>query len=126
MEFYRFDKRSGKKILQFNSDFTMSRILNTENTAHIGCMYLEENGVIGYHQAVSPQLLLIMNGEGYVRGDKREYIKVQSGDAVFWEKDEWHETKTARGLTAIVIESQELSPSTYMPLKKDITRGKVQ
>ncbi|WP_066060003.1 cupin domain-containing protein [Robertmurraya korlensis] len=122
MEFYRFDKGSGKNILQFNSDFTMSRILNTENTAHIGCMYLEENGVIGYHQAVSPQLLLIMNGEGYVRGDKEEYIKVQSGDAVFWEKDEWHETKTDTGLTAIVIESQELNPSKFMPLKKDIVQ----
>jgi quercetin dioxygenase-like cupin family protein len=118
MEFYRFDSGSGKKILQFNSDFTMSRILNTENAAHIGCMYLEENGVIGYHQAVSPQLLLIMNGEGYVRGDKEEYIKVQSGDAVYWKKDEWHETKTDTGLTAIVIESEELSPSTFMPLKK--------
>jgi hypothetical protein len=52
MEFYRFDKGSGKNIIQFNSDFTMSRILNTENTAHIGCMKLEENGVMGYHQAV--------------------------------------------------------------------------
>jgi quercetin dioxygenase-like cupin family protein len=46
-----------------------------------------------------------MNGEGYVRGEKEEYIKVQSGDAVFWEKDEWHETKIGTGLTAIVIES---------------------
>jgi quercetin dioxygenase-like cupin family protein len=117
MEFYKFNKRSGKKINKFNSDFTMSRILNTENAAHIGCMYLEENGVIGYHQAVSPQLLLIMNGEGYVRGEKDEYFKVQSGDAVFWEKDEWHETKTDKGLTAIVIESEELNPSSFMPFK---------
>ncbi len=52
MEFYKFNKPSGKKINKFNSNFTMSRILNTENAAHIGCMYLEENGVIGYHQAV--------------------------------------------------------------------------
>lgn len=60
-------------------------------------------GVIGYHQAVAPQLLLI-----------DEYFKVQTGDAVFWTKDEWHETKTDGGLTAIVIESEELDPSIYM------------
>jgi quercetin dioxygenase-like cupin family protein len=118
MEFYQFNKDSGKKISKFNSDFVMSRIVKTVKATHVGCMYLEENGVIGYHQAVVSQLLLIMNGEGYVRGDKEEYIKVQSGDAVIWEKDEWHETKTETGLTAIVIESEELSPSSFMPLKK--------
>jgi quercetin dioxygenase-like cupin family protein len=118
MEFFKFSEDSGKKISKFNSDFVMSRIIQTEKPTHVGCMYLEENGVIGYHQAVVPQLLLVMNGEGYVRGDKEDYIKVQSGDAVFWEKDEWHETKTDTGLTAIVIESEELSPSSFMPLKK--------
>ena len=55
-----------------------------------------------------------MNGEGTVRGEKEEYFKVQPGDAVFWEKDEWHETKTETGLTAIVIESEELNPSMFM------------
>nr|WP_304217012.1 cupin [Fredinandcohnia onubensis] len=118
MEFYKFSKDSGKQITKFNSDFVMSRIIQTDKETHIGCMYLEENGIIGFHQAVVPQLLLILNGEGYVRGDKEEYIKVQAGDAVFWEKDEWHETKTDKGLTAIVIEGEELDPSSFMPFKK--------
>jgi quercetin dioxygenase-like cupin family protein len=54
MEFYKFNKNSGKKISN--------------------------------HQAVVPQLLLILNGEGYVRNEKDEYFKVESGDAVFWVK----------------------------------------
>jgi quercetin dioxygenase-like cupin family protein len=118
VEFYKCSKDSGKEISKFNSDFVMSRIIQTEKATHIGCMYLEENGVIGFHQAVVPQLLLIMDGEGYVRGDKEKYVKVQAGNAVFWEKDEWHETKTDKGLTAIVIESEILNPSLFMPLKK--------
>jgi hypothetical protein len=36
---------------------------------------------------------------------------------VFWEKDEWHETKSDNGLTAIVIESKELNPVDFMPSK---------
>lgn len=116
MEFYRFDKETGKKISKFNSDFVMSRIIQTEKVTNIGCMHLEAGSVIGYHQAVVPQILLIMVGEGYVRGEKDEYFKVQAGDAVFWKKDEWHETKTNIGLTAIVIESEELTPSSYMTL----------
>ena len=76
-------------------------------------MYLERNGVIGYHQATVPQLLFVVNGEGFVCNEKQEYVKVQAGDAVFWTKDEWHETKTDTGLTAIVIESETLDPAHF-------------
>lgn len=117
MEIYHFTKESGKNISAFQSDFIMSRIIQTTNGAHIGCMHLEENGVIGYHQAVIPQLLLVVSGEGFVRADGEDYVKVQSGDAVYWKKDEWHETKTDKGLTAIVIESEELNPAAFMPRK---------
>ena len=118
MEIYQFKKEVGKKITKFDSDFVMSRITKTEKIAHIGCMYLDEKGRIGYHQAVVPQLLLILNGEGWVRGEANEYIKVQSGEAVFWDKNEWHETKTHNGLTAIVIESEELNTASLIPLKR--------
>ena len=118
MEFYQFNRDSGKKISKFNSDFIMSRIIATNKETSIGYMHLGENGVVGYHQAVVPQLLLIVNGEGYVRNKEDEYFKVEPGDAVFWNKDEWHETKTNVGLTAIVIESEELNPALFMPLKK--------
>jgi quercetin dioxygenase-like cupin family protein len=117
MKFYNFNKESGKQISKFNSDFIMTRIIQTNSAASIGCMHLEENGLIGYHQAVGPQLLLILNGEGLVSINQEEYFKVQPGDAVFWEKDEWHETKSDKGLMAIVIESEELNPTTFMPSK---------
>ncbi|MEH7379490.1 cupin domain-containing protein [Bacillus sp. JJ1533] len=116
MEFFKFDKNSGKQISQFHSDFIMSRIIQTSKPAQIGCMHLGKNGIVGYHQAVVPQLLLVINGEGYVKNEKEEYIKVGPGDAVFWEKNEWHETKTDSGLMAIVIESEELNPSLFMPV----------
>ncbi|RWZ58599.1 cupin [Halobacillus fulvus] len=111
MKVYHFSKQTGKKITKFDSDFVMSRITKTDKNTHIGWMYLEENGVIGYHQAVIPQLLLIVSGEGVVKGEEDTYINVKSGDAVYWEKDEWHETRTENGLTAIVIESEELDLS---------------
>lgn len=88
IKFFQFSEANGKNISQFNSKFIMSRIINTEASASIGCMYLEENGIIGYHQAVVPQLLLIIEGEGFVRNELEQYFKVQPGDAVFWEKGE--------------------------------------
>ncbi len=118
MKLYRFTKETGKKITKFDSDFVMSRITQTEKPVHIGCVHLDVDGVIGYHQAVVPQLLVIVNGEGFVRGEADTSIKVQSGDAVFWDQDEWHETRTDTGLTAIVIESEELSTSSLTPLAR--------
>ena len=111
MELFKFNKNCGKKITRFNSDFIMSRIIQTTQVAHISCMHLEKDGVVGYHQAVSPQLLLIVSGEGLVRGEQEDYFKVGAGDAVFWNKDEWHETRSAEGMMAIVIESEELVPA---------------
>ncbi|KIL46375.1 cupin domain-containing protein [Jeotgalibacillus campisalis] len=114
MKFFSFTKETGKRIEAFQSDFVLSQILKTSSPSMIGCMHLEENGVIGYHQAVMPQLLLIVNGEGEVRCKDEKYSFVTAGDAVFWEKDEWHETRTENGLMAIVIESEKLSPAHFM------------
>ncbi|MET1014199.1 MAG: cupin [Paenisporosarcina sp.] len=118
MEIYRFDSEVGKEISQYYSNFTMTRIIKTQKEAQIGCMHLESQGIIGFHQAVVPQLLLIVSGEGFVTGDNRIRVPVKSGDAVFWQKGEGHETTTDTGLMAIVIESEELTPSEYMVIKK--------
>ncbi|WP_280771602.1 cupin [Salipaludibacillus daqingensis] len=114
MKFYKFDKEIGKEVTHFDSNFIMSQIVKTEKTAQIGCMHLEANGVIGFHKAVVSQLLLIVAGEGWVRSDDTSKTPVKTGEAIYWEKGEGHETTTNTGLTAIVIESEELNPSEFM------------
>ncbi|MEH7444996.1 cupin [Bacillus sp. JJ1122] len=118
MEFYNFRKETGMHITMYDSDFIMSRIARNQTPTSIGFMHLDEKGLIGYHQATKPQLLLILSGEGYVCSESKEFYKVKPGVAVFWGKDEWHETKTEHGLTALVIESDELNPSEYMAVAK--------
>ena len=82
MKFYRFDQESRKQITKFDSDFVMSRIIQTSENAHIGCMHIPANGVVGYHQAASPQLMLIMSGKGRVRSGNNDYADVKAGEAV--------------------------------------------
>jgi mannose-6-phosphate isomerase-like protein (cupin superfamily) len=72
-------------------------------------MQLKKEGVIGYHQTTVPQLMVIVEGEGKVRGKKEGYTKIKAGQAVLWAKDEWHETKSADGMSALVIESEEMT-----------------
>lgn len=111
MKLFQFKRKSGHNITHFDSNFTMTRILRAEQGVQIGCAYLEEGGIIGNHQAVVPQLLLVIKGQGYVKGQKDKLVKIQTGEAAFWEKDEWHETRTDEGLTAIIIEGEGISPS---------------
>lgn len=93
MKIYKFTREAGKKIKKFDSNFVMTRILNTDSKVHIGCVQLEANGVIGYHQAVVPQILLVVEGEGKVRGREEIVVQVKRGDAIYWGQDEWHELK---------------------------------
>ena len=116
MKIYHFKPESGQSITAFNSDFILSRIIQTEEKTHIGCVYLGPQGVIGFHQSTCPQLLLIVNGEGDVRGEEAEFTAVCAGQAVFWELGEWHETRSESGLTAIIIEGDSLNPAAYMTL----------
>lgn len=114
MQLLNFNKEAGKRVTRFDSDFVMNRILRTKSAVQIGCMHLEKSGIIGYHQATVPQLLLIIKGEGKVRGREDNYVKVQEGDAIYWEKGEWHETVTENGLIGIVIEGEELKAALYL------------
>ncbi|PEW00161.1 cupin [Bacillus cereus] len=115
MKILDFSEKVGKHISVFQSNFIMSKILNHQGNVRIGVMHLRENGIIGYHEAVVSQLLLIVDGEGYVCGANKEKVKVEAGQAVFWEKGELHETSTENGLMAIVMEAEDHERAIIMP-----------
>ncbi|WLD93302.1 cupin domain-containing protein [Alkalihalobacillus sp. AL-G] len=119
MKIFRFDKEVSKRITQFDSNFWMSRITATEEPVHIGCMHIEVGGIVGFHQAVTDQLFLVVSGEGWVRGEDEERISIKAGEAAFWVDGEWHESGSENGMTTIVIESTKLAPSTVLQAKQD-------
>ncbi len=105
---FRFDADLGRHVTQFGSDFVISRLFHSSEL-HVGCMRLEPGGVIGMHPAATPQLLAVVEGEGWVRGEDGVKTQVSAGGAVFWTEDEMHETGTDSGLVAIVIETSALA-----------------
>lgn len=109
MKIIRLDEISGKNISQYGSDFIMRKILMTNQPSHVGIMELKGNGLVGYHEAAVPQILIVLEGEGWVRGAGETKEKVKAGDVVLWEKGEGHETTTDKGMKAIFIESEEIN-----------------
>lgn len=117
MKLFRFDAEVGKSLTAFGTHgVTLSRILRSKDGVQIGCFHLQPSGVIALHQAVGSQLLLVVQGEGWVRGKEESRTPIHSGQAVFWDHDEWHETGTESGLMAIVVEGPGLEPERFMSL----------
>ena len=105
---FRFDAELGRHVTSFGSDFVISRVFHSADL-HVGCMRLAPGGLIGMHPATNPQLLAVVEGEGWIRGEDGPKMAISAGAAVFWDQGEMHETGTDSGLVAIVIETRALA-----------------
>jgi hypothetical protein len=117
MKIFCFDRGTGKIIDRFNSSgFTMTRVAHLLEETMIQCAYLEPNGLVGYHPATVPQLFLVVQGEGWVRGQVPERTRIQAGQGAYWEEGEGHEAGTETGMTAIIIEAARFDVLGWTPL----------
>jgi len=119
MKIYNFGPNHGEKIERFNSDFIFSKITRSTAEVKVSCFHLAENGVVGFHEAVTMQLFLVLKGMGWARGNFPNRIPIVEFQAVFWDTNEWHELGTDTGLTAIIIEGDLKNPSDFMNLDWD-------
>ena len=65
-------------------------------------------GRIARHPASVPQILAVLEGSGEVSGEGGVAEPIAAGEAVFWSQGEEHETTSAPGLTALVIEGEQV------------------
>jgi quercetin dioxygenase-like cupin family protein len=69
---------------------------------------VEPGGRLRRHPATYPQILAILEGSGEVSGADGDDQPLEAGEAVFWHEGEEHETTSAAGLTALIIEGERL------------------
>ena len=120
MKIFRFDPEVGQEIEQFGSvKAIIAKVLHLEDKAAISCVYIRPNGKLGHHPAVTPQLLLLVQGDGWIRGETEEKLAVREGQAIFWEQGEWHESGSENGMTAVIIEGINIHPAEHMPLLQE-------
>jgi len=119
MKLYRFDAGTGRRIDRFGSNFILSRIVGFNKNIVVSCFHIERDGIVGHHQAVTPQLFLVVRGSGWVRSGESARIPIEAYQAVFWDRDEWHEAGTESELTAIVLEGESLHSDEFMPLRNN-------
>src|SRR5271157_2312717 len=115
MQMFSFDASTARAVTRFESRFVITPLVRSmKGPVHVQCARLESNGLIGNHPAVAPQLFLVVEGSGWVRGEEKRAREITAGQAVFWKAGESHETGTAEGLSAIIIEGDGVYPSESM------------
>lgn len=115
MQLFSFEKAVGAEIGLFGSQgFVLSRLAQWSSAGVVSVAHLLPNGVIGGHETRGDQLLLVVWGSGEVCGAKGETLPIITGQGVFWQDGEWHETRTVGGLTAVIIEAPTLRLSSLL------------
>ncbi|MGU3647064.1 hypothetical protein ACLBXX_19065 [Microbacterium sp. C23T] len=77
---------------------------------HAIIVRLDAGGRIGRHPAVRAQLLIPLAGHALVSGDAAAApVEIRPGEAVLWDGGESHETTTQNGLTAVILEGDEIA-----------------
>lgn len=71
---------------------------------HLVAVSLAPGGTIGRHPAVGRQLLVVLSGEAEVAGAEGVVHRLGVGEAAVWEPGESHETRSPRGMTAMIVE----------------------
>ena len=109
MQRFRLAELPGRAVGQFGSRFEIAPLLRTPGGAHVAVARLSAGGLIGRHPAATGQLLIVVDGSGWVSGGHAERTPIAAGEGVFWAAGEEHETGSEAGLTAIIIEGPDVS-----------------
>lgn len=112
MRRFRFGLETGRPLDEFGSRAAIITRLARSQAAdlRLHCVYLAAGGLIGRHPASGPQLLCVLAGAGQVCGQDEVWQALAAGQAAFWEAGEWHATRSAAGLTALIAEGAGLEP----------------
>ena len=51
-------------------------MIQTNEAATIGYMYIDGEGTVGYHEAPIPQLFIVVEGEGWVTGEDQNEFRL--------------------------------------------------
>jgi quercetin dioxygenase-like cupin family protein len=107
---FRLAELPGRSIDHFGSRFNLAQVMRSSHGCHVALARLPPSGVIGRHPAATGQLLIVIEGSGWVSGGDGDRQPIRMGEAVCWAAGEEHETGSEDGLTAIIVEGPEVRP----------------
>jgi mannose-6-phosphate isomerase-like protein (cupin superfamily) len=107
MHIFDFFPGQGNPITQYGSESAaIQPVALLGDTTSLVCIQLDPGGVLGNHPASEDQLFFVINGHGEISGDAAGFKPIKAGQCALWHKGEYHTTRSAHGLTALVVEGK--------------------
>lgn len=99
--------QQAKEIDAFGSHgFLLRHVGLTTGATRASLAYLQPGGCIARHPASGQQLLIALSGTAEVSGADGQFAPLAVGQAALWQPGEEHETRTAAGLTALILDGE--------------------
>ncbi|MFI0724275.1 hypothetical protein [Streptomyces sp. NPDC021224] len=109
MEIFRFDRDERRIARHGSSGAVATRIAAGDGAVHLTYLKVDAGGTIGVHPAPSPQMFLVLSGDGWVAGPDGTRIPITAGQGVCWDRSEGHASGTENGFTALAVEGLPLT-----------------
>jgi quercetin dioxygenase-like cupin family protein len=103
----RLEPRRGRAIEEFDSAEAWVRGVS-RRVLQVVLIEVGSGGVVGRHPTGAHQVFAVLSGSGWVSGGDGARETITRGDVVIWEPGEEHESGSDEGMTAIVVEAEEL------------------
>jgi quercetin dioxygenase-like cupin family protein len=85
-----------------------ARLAAGHGDAHVYCVYVDPGGRIGEHAAGLDQLFLVVEGSGWASGADGVRVDLSLGEGACFERGEMHAKGSESGMTALMIQVDEL------------------
>ncbi|MFE7084257.1 hypothetical protein [Priestia megaterium] len=80
MGIYKFNKENGKRVEKYDSNLaTYLKIIQINERASIGFIYIDSKGILGHDQASISELCVDVPGEGWVTEEEQKQITIKAG-----------------------------------------------
>lgn len=106
IEILPFSPSRARRIEQFRSSGAASvSLAHGSGETHVHVIHLAEGGVIGPHPAGFDQLLMVVEGSGWVAGEDGVRLDVPASHAAFILKGTIHSKGSERGMVAVMLQA---------------------
>ena len=98
-------------IEEFSSEGASSvPLASGRGQAHLYAVHFDPGGSIGRHRAGFGQLFIVVSGAGWAEGDDGVRVDLAEGQAACFARGEMHAKGSEQGMTALMVQVDDLQP----------------
>ncbi|HZT44129.1 MAG TPA: hypothetical protein VFA07_18335 [Chthonomonadaceae bacterium] len=115
MRLVRFDAETGQPAGR-SRNVVETEIACCSGQTEVSCFHFGSHDRLEYRRVLLPQLLLIVEGEGWIRSEEGLRVSLQAGQAVYFETGDCYEAGTDSGMTLFCVQNVRIDSTQLLPV----------